>query len=101
MRAVRLHPDLPAILALALLSLALTYPLALHVTDHVPSDLRDPLYSMWLLSWDVRAAGRGFAGFGDANIFYPHRGTLYYGDALPALALLGAPVLLLTGNPVL
>ena len=93
--------DLPAFLALAFLSLAMTYPLVFHLTDQVPSDLRDPLYTMWLLSWDVRTAGRGFADFADANIFYPHRGVLFYGDALPALALLGAPVLLLSGNPVL
>jgi len=100
-RGFSLRVDLPAILALLLLSLAMTFPLVFHMNDRVASDLRDPLYSMWLMSWDVRAAGAGFAHFADANIFYPHRGVLYYGDVLPALALLGAPVFLLSGNPVL
>ena len=86
---------------LAFLSLAMTYPLVFHLSDHVASDLRDPLYSMWALSWDIRAAGNGFAHFGDANIFFPHQGTLFYADPLLALAALGAPVFLLCGNPVL
>jgi hypothetical protein len=98
---VKSRRELPALLALAFLSLAMTYPLVFHPSDRVPSDLRDPLYTMWVLNWDVRAAGAGFAHFADANIFYPHRGTLFYADALPGLAALGAPILLLSGNPVL
>jgi hypothetical protein len=93
--------DWAVVLLLMLLSLAMTYPLLFHMEDHVPSDLRDPLYTIWLLSWEVRAAGSGFAQIADANIFYPHRSTLYYGDSLPAEALLGSPVLLLSRNPVL
>jgi len=89
-----------ALLALAFLSLAMTYPLLFHLSDHVASDLRDPFYSMWVMSWDIRAAGNGFSHFGDANIFFPHQGTLFYADALPVLAALGAPVYLLCGNLV-
>jgi hypothetical protein len=92
--------DGPALLALLLLSLVLTYPLVFHLADRVASDLRDPLYNVWVLTWDVHAVTTG-ARFAEANIFYPHHGTLFYSDALPFLALLGAPVLLLTGNPVL
>ena len=86
---------------LAILSLAMTYPLLLHMGDHVPSDLRDPLYTIWLLAWDVRAAGSGFAQFANANIFYPHHGTLYYADSLPGLALLGSPFIALGLSPIL
>ncbi len=95
------RPDLAAVLAFAVLAVALTFPLVLHMADHVASDVRDPMYCLWLLSWDVHAAIGNPAGIADANIFYPHRGVLFYGDALPALALMAAPVILLTQNPVL
>ena len=95
------RPDFAAILAFAFLAVALTSPLVLHLTDHVASDVRDPMYCLWLLSWDVNAAIGNPAGIADANIFYPHRGALFYGDALPVLALMAAPVIILTRNPVL
>ena len=95
------RPDFAAVLGFAALALTLTFPLILHLTDHVASDVRDPMYCLWLLSWDVDTAVGNPAGIADANIFYPHRGALFYGDALPALALMAAPVLLLTRNPVL
>jgi hypothetical protein len=88
-------------LAFAALTAAMTMPLILHLSDHVASDLRDPLYSMFAMTWNARAAASGFAGFADANIFFPHRGTLFYGDVLPIESILGAPVLAATGNPVL
>jgi len=94
------RPDFAAVLGFAALALALTFPLVLHLTDHVASDVRDPMYCLWLLSWDVDTAVGNPAGIADANIFYPHRGALFYGDALPALALMAAPVILLTRNPV-
>ena len=101
-RALRAETkDWLVVLLLAFLSLAMTFPLCFHLNDHVPSDLRDPLYTIWLLSWEVRAGGSGFAHFSEANIFYPHHDTLLYGDSLPAITLLGSPVLLLSGNPVL
>jgi hypothetical protein len=93
--------DLAVFLLLAILSLVMTYPLLFHMGDHVPSDLRDPLYTIWVLAWDVRAAGSGFSQFADANIFYPHRDTLYYADSLPALAVLGSPFMALGLSPVL
>jgi hypothetical protein len=93
--------DILVVFVLATLSLVMTYPLVFHASDYVPSDLSDPLYNIWVMSWDIKAFGSGFAHFADANIFYPHRGTLFYADILPALALLGAPVFLLSGNPVL
>jgi hypothetical protein len=64
------------------------------------SDARDPMYALWLLSWDVRAATGSPLHIADGNIFYPHRGAAFYGDAVPALALFAAPVLFLTRNPV-
>ena len=93
-------PDLPALLAFAALTLALTFPLVLHMGDRVASDARDPMYALWLLSWEARAATGSPAHFADGNIFYPHRGAAFYGDAVPALALFAVPLRWLTGNPV-
>lgn len=98
----RLRPrraDLAAFLAFAALTLALTFPLILHVGDRVASDARDPMYALWLEGWELAAAGNP-AHFADGNIFYPHRGAAFFGDPAPALAVFGAPVRLLGGNPV-
>ena len=92
---------LGVVLAFAALTAAMTLPLLFHLSDHVASDLRDPLYAMFVMTWNVRSAASGFAGFADANIFFPHRGTLFYADVLPVESILDAPVLAATGNPVL
>jgi len=85
----------PALFLLAFLSLGMTYPLVLHLGDHIPSDLGDPLYNVWVLAWDFHKLGSGLAGLWDANIFYPHHGTLLYADSLLGLAFLAAPLLAL------
>ena len=61
-------------LALAALTVVMTLPLVFHLTDHVASDLRDPLYTMFAMTWNARSAAAGFAGFADANIFFPIMG---------------------------
>lgn len=96
-----LRNDFRVVLAFAALTALMTLPLVVHLSDHVASDLRDPLYTMFAMTWNARSAASGFAGFADANIFFPHRGTLFYGDVLPVESLLGAPLLAATGNPVL
>lgn len=99
-RPVRWLGDIPGLVLFALLSLAMTWPLILHLNDHVPSDLGDPLYTVWLLGRNVQALEDG-SPFGQANIFYPHRNTVYYGDVLPVQTLLAWPIGSLTGNYVL
>ena len=49
----------------------------------------------------IQALGGDISGWADGNIFYPHQGTLFYADTVVGLALLGAPLALLTGNPLL
>jgi len=85
----------------AILSLLMTYPLIFHLTDHIPSDLSDPLYNVWVMAWDLHKFSTGLAGFWNTNIFFPHQGTLFYADSLIALAFLGAPVNWLSHNPIL
>ncbi len=84
-----------ALLLFALLSLTMTYPLLLHLGDHVPADLGDPLYNIWVLAWNVHKLSTGLGGLWDANIFYPHHGTLLYADSLLGLSLLASPLLAL------
>jgi len=76
----------------------MTFPLLLNMTDHVASDLGDPLYNVWVLAWDFRGLRTGFQNFWDANIFYPHRGTLLYADNMLALGVLGSPIAALSRN---
>ncbi len=82
------------------LTLVFTYPLWLDLGGSVIWHGSDTELFAWTLSWDVRAlTHRPWAIF-DANIFYPYARTLAYSENLIGSALLAAPVLWLTGNPV-
>ncbi|MDD8025925.1 MAG: hypothetical protein PHI34_05385, partial [Acidobacteriota bacterium] len=90
-----------AILAtFAVLSILMTWPLAGHLSSHVAGDPHDTLYTLYAMSWSYRALA-GTGDFWNANIFYPYRGVLAYGDPILGLTLLGAPIRLLTENPIL
>ena len=56
---------------------------------------------LWTLSWDVHALARQPSSVFDANIFHPERRTLAYSENLLGSAPLAAPVIWITGNPVL
>lgn len=93
--------DFLALAVFVILALAMTYPLVFHAADHVPSDLSDPLYNIWIMDWNIHQFSAGLKNFWNTNIFFPHTGTYFYADGLLALSLLGAPVSLLSGNPIL
>jgi hypothetical protein len=97
---VRWLGPVPALVLFALLTVGMTWPLVLHLDDHMPSDLGDPLYTVWLLGRNARAVEDG-SSFGQANIFYPHHDTAYYGDVLPVETALAWPIGRLSGNFVL
>ncbi len=84
----------------ALLTIVMTYPLPLHLSDHLPSDLGDPLHHVWLIGRNLAKIKEGLADFFDAGIFYPHQNTLLYGDYVPALTLMAALPAFLTRNLV-
>jgi len=85
----------------AALTLVLAYPLSLHpATSALPGDPDTDLF-MWTLAWDTHAAfSRPLAIF-DANIYHPQADTLAYSENLIGSVPFAAPVLWLTGNPVL
>lgn len=83
-----------------LLSLVMTYPLALRLGSSV-RDSGDPLLNTWILAWDMdHLVHANFVGFFDANIFYPQPKTLAYSEFLLPQAIAGLPAWFVTGNPV-
>jgi hypothetical protein len=60
---------------------------------HSVSDIGDPLFSVWRLSWVAHQLPRDPLHLFDANIFYPELRTLAYSDAMLATALIAAPLL--------
>jgi len=91
----------PVLLLFAGLSLALTFPLVLHLSDHVAGDLGDPLYNIWVMNDNIRKAENGFRNFWDGGIFHPHRNTKLYADTLVALSALAWPIAAVSQNIVL
>jgi hypothetical protein len=85
----------------AVLTVVMTAPFSLHPASRVVSTGTDTDLMVWTLGWDVHALmARPLAIF-DANIFYPARNTLAYSENLIGSTMVAAPVIWLTGNPVL
>jgi hypothetical protein len=81
-----------------IITVALTWPVVRGITRDVPSDLGDPLFAMWVMSWDATHLG---AGWWNANIFYPHPLALAYSEHFLPQALQVLPIYLVTKNPIL
>jgi hypothetical protein len=90
-----------AALLYAALTAGLAYPLARHAAGHVLSVSADTDLFLWTLSWDVHALVHQPLSIFDANIFAPLHRTLAYSEHLIGSGAFAAPVLWLTGNPVL
>jgi hypothetical protein len=88
-------------LLFVLLTLVMAAPLSLAPATRAVALSSDTRLFLWTISWDVHALlHRPFSIF-DANIFFPEPNTLAYSEHLIGSAVLGAPALLVTGNPVL
>lgn len=83
------------------LTFLLAYPLSVTADRTLPSDDPDGHLFMWTLAWDAHAFVHQPLSIFDANIFYPNHDSLAYSENLIGSAFLAAPVLWLTGNPVL
>ena len=88
-------------LAFACLALLATWPLVLHLGRALPGDLGDPLFSSWLLGWDADRLRHGLRGFWDAPILYPSLHTIAFSEHMLGIAIFIAPIIWLTGNPIL
>jgi PA14 domain-containing protein len=85
-------------LLFASLAILLAYPLSIH-----PASLRFPTgpdgdLGWYLLAWDTHAFLHKPWTIFDANIYYPQRLTLAYGENVIGIAFFAAPVIWLTGN---
>ena len=82
-------------------TLCLAFPLTIHPASRVMLASPDAKLYMWTLAWDTHAFTHQPLSLFDANIYYPERHTLAYSENLIGSAVVAAPVLWLTGNPVL
>lgn len=57
-----------------------------------------PQFNLWTLRWTASRAGHGFAGWWDAPIFWPHRGTFAFSEPQPLTGLAYAVLRPLTGE---
>jgi hypothetical protein len=94
------YPLLGAALLSVALTVILTWPQALHLSDRVAAH-GDAYLSMWRVSWVAHALRDDVRHLFDGNIFYPHARTLAYSDATLLEGLLAAPWLWAHANPVL
>jgi hypothetical protein len=89
-----------AVLAVAtLLTIGLAYPIASNLGSVGRVDNADGQLSIWNVSWVARTIVLDPAHVFDANIFYPHRGTLAYSESNLGAGILAAPVYWATRNP--
>ncbi len=82
-----------------LLAVLLTWPLAARLGSAGRVDSGDARHGMWNVAWVAHALTTNPTSLFDANIFYPHRGTLAYSESNIVAGLVATPVWLLTKNP--
>lgn len=90
-----------AALLYGILLLAFAYPLSLRPATHVLYAGADTNLLLWTMMWDAHALTRAPLAIFDANIFHPFRFTLAYSENMIGSAIIAAPVLWASGNPVL
>jgi hypothetical protein len=82
------------------LSLFSTWPLVRHLGSALPGNLGDPLLNAWILGWDADRLWHGLRGVWDAPILFPNLRTLAFSEHLFGIAIPLAPLVWLTGNPL-
>jgi hypothetical protein len=87
--------------AFAVLTFVMALPFSLSPGSRVLADVPDIHLFIWTLAWDTHAFLHQPWHIFDANIYYPFANTLAYSENLIGSALFAAPVIWLTGNPVL
>jgi hypothetical protein len=87
-----------AAFAYLLLTIVYTWPLPVRLGD-VTHDYGDPLLNTWILWWTTKAVPLT-AHWWNAPIFYPSAGTFAFSEHLLGLAPIAAPLIALTGSPL-
>ncbi len=91
---------LGVLVAVVALVIYFTWPLALRPASLGRIDSGDGQFSMWNVGWVTHALTTGTRDVFDANIFYPHRGTLAFSEANLGAGVIAIPAYLITGNAV-
>jgi len=82
------------------LTVVMTWPLAIKAGSAGRVDSGDGEFSVWNVAWVARTLVVDPRGLYDANIFYPHRGTLAYSEANLGAGILAVPFYWASGgNP--
>lgn len=88
-------------IAITALTVLVTHPLIWQMAWALPGDLGDPLLNTFILGWDASRMPRGFNGVWSPPFFFPLKDTLAFSEHLLGVAVFTAPVVWLTGNPLL
>ena len=93
--------ELAAVLAGgAVLAICLTYPFAVQMGHTGRADTTDGEFSIWNVAWVARTLVADPRHVLDANIFYPHLGTLLYSESNLGAGALAIPAYWATRNPI-
>src|SRR5688572_19123076 len=76
----------------------MTWPIAAQLGRSGRVDSTDAMYAMWNVAWVARALTSDPLNVFNANIFYPHTGTLAFSESNLLTGALGIPAWLLTKN---
>jgi len=87
------------VIAGACLTLVFTYPMAFKLGHVGRVDNGDGQFSIWNVAWVARTMAVDPRHVFDANIFYPHRGTLAYSESNLGAGMIAMPVYWATRNP--
>lgn len=82
----------------AALAVVMSYPLAFGLGTLGRIDTGDGQFSIWNVAWVAHALITDPLHVFDANIFYPHTGTLAYAESNLLAGLIAVPAYWLTGN---
>ena len=87
--------------AIGAIAAVVTWPLLRQAAWALPGDLGDPVLNTFLLGWGAARMLGGFIGVWNAPIYFPLKDTLALSEHMLGVAVFTAPVVWLTGNPVL
>jgi hypothetical protein len=89
-------------IALVMVAIAITWPLAAELASSLPGDYGDPVFVTWVIAWvDGQLARATLDGFWTANVFFPERNTLAFSEHFIGQSVMVAPVYWMSGNPIL
>lgn len=94
------RPVLLAWLTGTALAAVMTWPMMSSPGQLTRMDTHDGKFSVWNVAWVAHSLLTDPANVFNANIFYPHQGTLLYSETNLVAGGMAAPIYALTGNPI-